>query len=98
MSLSITGGVNAFAILKRDATDIARGTSTASQQATFYQRVLTDEAVVYSLNHLDSPTTTSATTYGVSVFRDSGTIWVNRRGTDTVTSVVSSITLMEVAG
>lgn len=56
-----------------------------------------------STTFLDSPSTTSSTTYSVQVFQNAaGTIYVNRGGTDNDLAgsyrAISTITLMEVAG
>ena len=47
---------------------------------------------------LDSPSTTSATTYKIQINKGGtdGTIYVNRRGQDSGQTAVSSITLMEI--
>jgi len=49
---------------------------------------------------LDSPSTTSATTYKIQGTKNnaSGTFYVNRKGADTTVGGASSITVMEVAG
>jgi hypothetical protein len=55
-----------------------------------------------SVIYLDSPNTTSSTTYQVEVYRNAGTVFVNRTATDTDSAFfgrgASSITVMEVAG
>jgi hypothetical protein len=55
-----------------------------------------------AVEFLDSPSTTSATTYKIQARTESSTLYVNRSGTDTDSAtyprVVSSITVMEVAG
>jgi hypothetical protein len=49
-----------------------------------------------SFNFLDSPATTSATTYKIQVKTNSGTVYLNRRlSTDTAST--STITVMEIA-
>ena len=54
-----------------------------------------------SCNHLDSPSTTSATTYKLQVYRHGGTIRVNTPFNDTDASYtgrgISTITVMEVS-
>jgi hypothetical protein len=49
---------------------------------------------------LDSPATTSSTTYKVQINKldASGTIYVNRKGADNAVGAVSSVTLIEIAG
>jgi hypothetical protein len=46
---------------------------------------------------LDSPATTSSTTYKIQLFVSAGTAAVNRRASDTVVGGTSSITVMEIA-
>ena len=51
------------------------------------------------MTYLDSPATTSATTYYIQVATDSGgTIYFNRRQADTSFGMVSSFTVMEISG
>lgn len=52
----------------------------------------------YTIEVLDSPSTTSATTYKLQALAESNEIFVNRRGSPTVTMGQSTITLMEVSG
>jgi hypothetical protein len=51
-----------------------------------------------SINYLDSPATTSATTYGVQILVYSATAYVNRRGNNASFGTSSQITAMEIAG
>jgi len=48
-------------------------------------------------SYLDSPATTSATTYKIQVYVSAETIYVNRRALDTSFTGQSTITLMEIA-
>lgn len=52
--------------------------------------------------YLDSPATTSSTTYKIQMYVSNGTAWVNRSATDTDAfwepRATSSITVMEIAG
>ena len=52
----------------------------------------------YTIEVLDSPSTTSQTTYKLQGKAESNEIFVNRRGSPTVTMGQSTITLMEVSG
>ena len=52
----------------------------------------------YTIEVLDSPSTTSAITYKLQGKAETNEIFVNRRGSPTVTMGQSSITLMEVSG
>lgn len=48
-------------------------------------------------SYLDSPATTSATTYKIQVYVSADTIFINRRALDTSFTGQSTITLMEIA-
>jgi hypothetical protein len=48
-------------------------------------------------SYLDSPATTSATTYKIQVYVSAETIFINRRALDTTFTGQSTITLMEIA-
>lgn len=51
-----------------------------------------------AISFIDSPATTSSTTYSVQVRTDGATAVVNRRGQDTSSTFASQIILMEVSG
>jgi len=51
-----------------------------------------------SLDYLDSPATTSSTTYKMQMRADGTTVYVNRWGLNNDVASVSSITVMEIAG
>lgn len=91
--------------LLRGSTEIVKGdagtgqtrTSTSLSQANSYN------TVTAAINHLDSPATTSATTYKIQVASMfGGSCYINRSTTDTGSSgyprTTSSITLLEVKG
>lgn len=52
----------------------------------------------YALNWLDSPSTTSSTTYKLQLYTTGATAYVNTRASVQNTQTVSSITVMEIAG
>jgi hypothetical protein len=92
--------------LVRDSTAIAVGTTAGSRtSASFY---LSDGSSTQTLESayvefLDSPATTSATTYKIQVkVTAAGTGHINRQESDTDTAsrgrLVSTITAMEIAG
>jgi len=100
-----TGQGGAFAQLIRGATPLYLGDSSSSRiQASAGGGIesstdITNATIVF----LDSPNTTSATTYQIEVRRGGGnTVVVGRSGADTDTAnngrFPSSITVMEVAG
>ena len=101
IGVSISGDHNGYLKLLRDSTEInsgsggdnnslfgVNGNSTASRYAPMME----------ACNFLDSPSTTSATTYKVQVRSHNGgfTMYINRRSNDTNFGVASNITLLEV--
>ena len=74
-----------------DSTSTKRGFAMVRESAT-------NIGGHYSLIHLDSPNTTSATTYKIQLKSDSsGTIRINGRASNEEYAASSSITLMEIA-
>ncbi len=101
IGVSISGDHNGYLKLLRDSTEInsgsggdnnslfgVNGNSTASRYAPMME----------ACTFLDSPSTTSATTYKVQVRSHNGgfTMYINRRSNDTNFGVASNITLVEV--
>jgi hypothetical protein len=89
-------------VLLRDSTAIARGDAAGSRSRGFGgTQAIVDELKTNAVNFLDSPATTSATTYKIQASVNSGTGYVNRTPDDddgpyTVRGV-STITVMEIA-
>ena len=100
IATAISGDHNGYLRLLRDSTEInsgsggdtnslfgINGNSTAFRYSPFMS----------TSNFLDTPSTTSATTYKVQVRSHSGyAMFINRRGIDTNFGVASNITLYEV--
>jgi len=101
IGVSIDGDHNGYLKLLRDSTEInsgsggdnnslfgVNGNSTASRYAPMME----------ACTFLDSPSTTSATTYKVQVRSHNAgfTMYINRRSNDTNFGVASNITLLEV--
>ena len=92
--------------LLRDSTVIGAGDASGSRGTGFagMRTASADNIVTNSISFLDSPSTTSATTYKIQIKSGGSpnTVLVNRTSTDTNSfafpRVVSSITVMEVAG
>ena len=109
VNLGHTNYVSGFLRLMRDSTPIsvadADGDRIVSTVAMADDPV-DDEINCYSATFLDSPSTTSATTYKVQLTTESsgntGEVYVNRSGQDADNvqnaRTVSSITVMEVSG
>ena len=55
-------------------------------------------AGMFTLTYLDSPATTSATTYEISIATAAGTIYLGRRGVDTLVDSPTVFTAMEIEG
>jgi len=84
-------------ILLRGATEIGSGTSGTSTNSLFAME--SPNANTIQTNGqavIDTPATTSATTYKIQAKVPSGTGYVNRRQTDASVGVSSSITVFEV--
>ena len=100
------GGLPTFQLV-RGATAIAIGDAASLRQrssSSAYTGASAEGTTIIgsTINFLDSPSTTSATTYKVQGRIESSTLFINRTGTDTDSATfprtVSTITLMEVAG
>ena len=95
---------HSYMYLVRNSSNIfvanAAGIRTSSTiVGNYLEQVMQHSSIIY----LDSPATTSSTTYKMQVFTTAGTFSVNRSGRDGDTSGydgrgVSSITVMEIAG
>ena len=106
-----TGDITSSIKLLRGSTDIAIGDAAGSRTRSFagfglpegYNR---NEQLFYTttagINFLDSPATTSSTTYKLQVRASGATLFINRSGQDddnaNYNRMVSTITAMEVAG
>jgi len=93
-------GRNDCVRLVRNSTAIAVGTGAAIINTTSYFRQ--DSIAIMtpgSMTFLDSPATTSATTYKLQWLSEGGgvTLYLNRRGNDTNYITFSTITAMEIA-
>jgi len=91
--------------IMRGSTEIGSGTAAGSRvpcHISFHASGDGNRAEMMALNYLDSPSTTSATTYKLQWRDESGTIYLNRSAADADNAAggrgVSTITAMEVAG
>ncbi len=90
--------------LLRDSTAISIGDAAGSRSraSTISSNFESNRPMTGALNFLDSPSTTSSTTYKLQLRVTSGTAFINRSSADTDNSAhmraVSSITVMEIAG
>jgi len=88
--------------IMRDSTRIPNNTQGSADDKRGFAMVrhgATNEGNMYSFTHLDSPNTTSATTYKVMACREggSGDLCINRRNSNSDYSLCSSITVQEIA-
>jgi hypothetical protein len=97
------GSVAMFGFLLRDATNIARADAAGNRTRTsgFLQSTDAQSTAMMSISFLDSPATTSATTYKMQIAGNgASTVAVNRTVTDSDATAfgrtVSTITAMEV--
>ena len=101
---STSGGNNAQMKLVRGSTDIFIGDADSSHsQAAAQSRINdTNSSLTLTFNFLDSPSTTSATTYKLQYKVQAGTGTINKTQADSDNSSIartaSSIILMEVRG
>ena len=104
-----TNYVSGFLRLVRDSTAIAVGTDVGSRNACtvcMSDDPTDDELNSLSMTFLDSPSTTSSTTYKVQIITEgsgnTGNVYINRSGEDSSNvqhgRPVSTITVMEVSG
>ena len=94
-------------VLYEDSSELtdANGTSGTTDNVFIadYKHVQNDDAEKYSWNNvsksvlIDGQNDTSSHTYKVYGTADTQTLYINRRGYDTVFGITSAITLMEVA-
>jgi len=99
-----TGGGNTYVRLVRDSTAINIGDANGSNaRASWYARCSNaNDVFTGSITFLDSPATTSATTYKLQWYRNDGTVYLNRPGTfagpaeSEGATTASAITVMEV--
>ena len=103
LQLTSDTGITAASKLLRDSTAIFIGDTAGSRTsaATASRAAGSLEQFGHSIVHLDSPATTSATTYKVQAVGLSGTAYLNRTYLDTDSSGIvrsaSSITALEVS-
>jgi hypothetical protein len=83
--------------LVRNSTAIAQPDSGSLAGSLQFYTPSPFEPVNGSISFLDSPATTSSTTYKAQIKTTGNTVYVNRRGSGTDVNAVSTITVMEVS-
>jgi hypothetical protein len=97
--LSAEAGADLGLILFRGSTQIATGAGGTTVNSTFTPAMSQGGTTAFSgsFMYLDSPATTSATTYKISCYQNVGrTMYYNRRGSDNSYTSGSTVILMEV--
>ena len=93
-------GVSSDTTDRSDQIRLLRDATTIVSSANLFR--ITVNSVMYnaSLNYVDSPATTSATTYKLQWLSEAGlgTVYLNRRGNNASVFTISTITAMEIAG
>ena len=101
LSLGTSGGTTTAKLnFVRGSTTIAQPSGSQGNNATFHSWASNAYMQARSMNFLDSPATTNATTYKVQVGADgtAATIYINRYYGGNSYHGISTLTLMEVAG
>ena len=96
IAMGASSGGRAAVQVVRGSTNIAisTGFTEANQTSSGYDIIYQTQYV--SINHLDSPATTSATTYKIQEKAQAGTAYVNAQGGNTTYGNVSTLTVMEI--
>jgi hypothetical protein len=102
---AVSGDIAAFYQLMRGTTAIAIGDAAGTRQRTTFAYVPGASGnfnmLSSSMTFVDSPATTSATTYKVQCRVNAGTLYVNRNSLDsdatTTPRAISTITVMEIS-
>ena len=95
-----TGNAACAFRIYRDSTDItvtAADTDNRMGGTVFYNSNNTAMGLPASMNVLDSPATTSAITYKVTGYTNTGTLYINRLPGDSNWNTISTLTVMEVS-
>jgi len=89
--------LNRFNIV-RDSTNIGQSTGGATANETsFIYLLVAKVGVPFAISFLDSPATTSATTYKLQMAVSGGTGTIGRHGQNSNSGAITTITVMEVA-
>ena len=100
---SVSGDIAVMFQLVRGSTAIDIGDASGNRTRASFANLVNDTAFqlgTFNLNFLDSPNTTSATTYKMQMFVNTGTGYINRTGSDadsaTRPRTAANITVMEI--
>ena len=81
----------------RDSTNIFVNSGTSIVSTIFAGYNSTGKAVTSNVIFLDAPSTSSQITYKVQWKSQTGTLYLNRRGSDTAHGAPSSLCVMEIS-
>ena len=95
--MSQSGAGEVMFNLVRGSTAISQSTGATNNATMFGSVGGSNQVANVTSVFLDSPATTSATTYKAQLKVGGGTAFINRRGQDTTYGATSSITVMEVS-
>lgn len=100
-NIGISGNIVATQRLVRGSTTIFAGTAAGTRPLGFAMAAIVEATQIFGASavFLDSPATTSATTYKTQMMVNSGTAYINRNGRDTDgldPRLASSITAIEI--
>jgi len=99
---SVTSGANLRLMRGSTAIDVADAAGSRSLATTNAYQADSNQSMSFSMNFLDSPATTSATTYKIQFRIEAGTFYFNRAQSDGdsagVSRFASTITVMEISG
>ena len=98
LSTATSAGITPKYNLLRGASNIAQPSGGTGLATAILNTGSSALGRSWSLAFLDSPATTSSTTYKLQGKTDSGTFYVNQRGDDVNSTSVSAITVMEIKG
>ena len=96
VSVGIAAGNGLFNLV-RGSTNIAQSTGGTGNQTMIANQGGTYSMQTLPIIFLDSPATTSATTYKVQINASSSTMYINTRATDQYYGGISTITAMEIS-
>ena len=88
---------NTLLNLVRGSTNVAQSTSGTANETVAANQSGTYNMQTLPVNFLDSPATTSATTYKIQINASASLVYVNVRATDQYYGGISTITVMEIA-
>jgi hypothetical protein len=95
----LTGAGDFAYQIVRGSTAIALGDGSGGTAATLGGTISGDRGESVAMTFLDTPSTTSATTYKIQVRTPSGTqMFINTRDGNSNYSTISTITVMEISG